>query len=346
MLRCELRDSMSGRPCSMQYRRQWSLDRHVRKKHQSPATLLTTFVDCTPGVTRRITKHISAVPIPRSQPFQTDTEVPSTTSPSPQPSQGQAASPTVTLDRSPQLSACDSDSDPMDSGSSILSVDEMSATGSESEASGGERKRKRSVAGYDRILHARLNSPMPSYSVRLSANAPEQIKAMDWLGTAAKGVFEAELTHRLAQWGVNRSHQGTCVLIPEEWKGLDPMDLLPLFKVENCPNAQSSRLRYQHSDHNTTFARSKAWFDKWPRSGLELDNFVGSGPFQPMDASHTCHQHLCIAHIVYESADINQDRKRCFSLARELKRQKQAIPEFCKEHDPPCRLQVSLPQFE
>ena len=212
--------------------------------------------------------------------------------------------------------------------------------------SGDGQKRKRSVVdvdggGYDRIAHARLDPPMPSYKPQLSTQIPNQMKGIEWLSNKAKGLFEEELTFRLAQWGVDRSHKGTCVLVPEDWKSLDPMDLLPIFDIENSPTAQAARLRYNHADHGTAFARAKVWFDQWPRSGLELDNFCGKGPFKPMDASHECHQNLCISHLCYEPSNKNHDRKQCCEMAHELRKDGKEIPEKCEIHDPPCLLQVS-----
>lgn len=140
---------------------------------------------------------------------------------------------------------------------------------------------------------------------------------------------------------MNRAYHGTCVLVPETWKNLDPMLLVQLFDLENCPNAQSKRLRYQYADHCTTFARSLAWFTEWPRSGAQLDNFVGDGGYQPLDASHTCHQNSCIVHITFDPAHINHDRKACCHLARRLRSEGGEILKHCDVHSPPCLMQLS-----
>ena len=61
-----------------------------------------------------------------------------------------------------------------------------------------------------------------------------------------------------------------------------------------------------------------------------------------MDASHTCHQNCCIAHIAYEPTNTNHDRKACCELAARLRQEGKPIPEHCETHNPPCLLQVSI----
>ena len=124
------------------------------------------------------------------------------------------------------------------------------------------------------------------------------------------------------------------------------MDILEWFDLDSCPTAQFQRLRFQNTDYCTTYARALAWFSKWPRCGDELDNLVGSRKYKPMDASHTCHHEHCIVHLVYESADVNDDRKSCCELAKQLRREKKEIPEHCDKHCPSCLLQVSISIFE
>lgn len=229
------------------------------------------------------------------------------------------------------------------SGSSVSGSSASGSSPSGSSVSGSSTcaKRKQSLTGYDRIVRAKVAPAMPEYPVKLPSKAPVQIQAVDWLTAPAKTVFDRYIASSLALWGVSSSHQGTCVLIPEDWKGLDPMDLEAMFDLENCPTAQSTRLRYHYSDQFTSFVRAKAWFQQWPRSGLQLDNFLGTGPFKPMDASHTCHQNCCIAYIAYEPTNTNHDRKACCELAARLRQEGKPIPEHCETHNPPCLLQVS-----
>jgi len=86
------------------------------------------------------------------------------------------------------------------------------------------------------------------------------------------------------------------------------MDLIALFSRHNYPEKGLPRAWYYYSDHVINLARAAAWFSQWPRTGLELDNFVGAGPFIPIDASHRCHHDHCIVHVVYKGSDTNQLR--------------------------------------
>ena len=136
-------------------------------------------------------------------------------------------------------------------------------------------------------------------------------------------------------------HRGTCVLLPEDWKAMDPVDLMTTFQNYKPPEGGSSRAWYSYADHATTVARAVAWYGHWPRTGVELDNFLGCGPFKPMDGSHLCHHEHCIVHLIYESADINLDRWDCCLEARFLRQDGRVVPEHCGKHSPPCLMQVS-----
>ncbi|KAL8782339.1 MAG: hypothetical protein Q9213_005460 [Squamulea squamosa] len=202
-----------------------------------------------------------------------------------------------------------------------------------------DSKRKHSISGYDRINHSRLAPPLPIYDVRSSVKTPGEPKAHEWRTAAARMKFQAADCYRLAQWGVKKTHRGTCVLVPEDWRNLDPMLLRNLFDLESCPSGQARRLRYHYANHGTAYARALAWFAKPKRSGVELDNFVGDGPYQQMEASHTCHHDACIIHITYEAAHINHDRKKCCLRARRLRQEGEDVPEHCDDHNSPCLLQ-------
>ena len=97
---------------------------------------------------------------------------------------------------------------------------------------------------------------------------------------------------------------GTCVLVPEDWRLADPVEIYRFVKGKErgFPSHEAARAWFSYSDHGTSLARAAAWFQRWPRAGVELDNFLGSGPFQSMDASHLCHHPFCIIHITYEGA--------------------------------------------
>ena len=201
-------------------------------------------------------------------------------------------------------------------------------------------KRKWSGAVGGRCFEALRKLSIPKYEVKRSKKKNNQ-RGAEWIGETAKNDFATYYESLLAPWGVKPGHQGTCVLCPEDWRFSDPLDLMALFSKDNCPTLETSRAWYSYSDHGTSLARARAWFNKWPRSGIEHDNFIGSGPFKPMDASHLCHHGLCILHLVYEGADTNQDREDCRKEARRLRQAGEQVPEKCTKHDPPCMMQVS-----
>jgi len=99
-------------------------------------------------------------------------------------------------------------------------------------------------------------------------------------------------------------------------------------------------------DHSTTWVRAATWFKSSPHNGMELDNFLGSGPFRPMDGSHLCHHGHCLNpfHSIYEDYKTNNDRSRCRIMAEELRALGLPIPKCCIRHKQrPCLLQVYPP---
>ena len=206
-----------------------------------------------------------------------------------------------------------------------------------------QKKRKGSFIGFDRITNACRWEPIPSYRVKKSRQKLDQERGIDWLTSVGKDRFEERVTGLLGQWGVKKAHKGTCILCPEDWSSLDPMALMDIFNNDTCPTQGSGRLSYQYSDHATSLIRAAAWFseDTWPRIGIELDNFIGGGPFKPMDASHLCHHDHCIVHVTWEPANVNHDRKECHALARYLRQHNLPVPESCAKHKPSCLMQVS-----
>ena len=78
------------------------------------------------------------------------------------------------------------------------------------------KKRKASFST-DRILRARQSQPAPKYEVKQSKTTPGQQKAIDWLKHSAKKSFDQIFETIVARWGgVKPTHQGTCVLCPED----------------------------------------------------------------------------------------------------------------------------------
>lgn len=203
-------------------------------------------------------------------------------------------------------------------------------------------KRKRSLPPTDRVLRAQFAPPIPQYQVKRSRIEAGQQKAIAWLGTPAKTDYDRVYANFVGRFGgVNPSHRGTCVLCPEDLRAVDPASLVDLVDPRRLPAGNSPRLTYRYSDHTTDFARATGWFNgPWPRTGVQLDNLIGCGLFEPMDASHLCHQEHCLVHLTYEAAHTNQDRKQCAAGARSARRAGTEVAARCSRHNPPCLLQV------
>ena len=209
-----------------------------------------------------------------------------------------------------------------------------------------ERKRKLSFGNASRPLQALTSETLPSYPVKRSKKIPEQQRGIDWLKKEAKIKFGDFYRDLLARWGVAVGHTGTCVLVPEAYKGLEPLEVMEAVTQDKEKYAApgTPRAFFSMYDHATTVVRALAWFSEWPRTGVQLDNFIGCGKFTPMDASHTCHHDHCIVHITYEAADKNTKREDCRREARALRQQNAAdVPEHCSKHQPPCLMQVGHP---
>lgn len=189
------------------------------------------------------------------------------------------------------------------------------------------------------------SASLPSYDIRVCKKAA-QIKALPWLHQPAKIKYDETYRHLLAPWWLSLRHTGTCLLLPQDWRFSDPLDLMALFAPDNCPSRNAARLWYSHANYGTTLARAKVWFDQLYRTGLDLDIFIGCSEYKPMDASHLCHHGHCVIHVIYESADINQDRQNCCRRARFLRAEGRAVPNHCTLHEPPCMMQVRSPLID
>ncbi|KAI1357831.1 hypothetical protein F5Y08DRAFT_346332 [Xylaria arbuscula] len=79
----------------------------------------------------------------------------------------------------------------------------------------------------------------------------------------------------MASWGVKATHSGTCIVWPQDWQALDPETVAGLLTFENTPLIDSDQKKLcKYDDHMTTLARAVAWFANWPRTGIQLDNFL------------------------------------------------------------------------
>ena len=209
-----------------------------------------------------------------------------------------------------------------------------------------ERKRKLSYGNASRPLQALTSDLLPSYPAKRSKKVREQQRGIDWLKREAMLKFGDFYRELLARWGVAVGHTGTCVLVPEAYKALEPVEVMQTITQgeEKYAPPGGPRAFFSMYDHGTTVVRALAWFSEWPRTGVQLDNFIGCGNFTPMDASHTCHHDHCIVHITYETADKNTKREDCRREARALRQENAAdVPEHCSRHQPPCLMQVGHP---
>ncbi|KAK8134938.1 hypothetical protein PG984_006950 [Apiospora sp. TS-2023a] len=342
----------NGRTCDQQFTRAWNLQRHIQKQHAREARV----GNAPPSVAALPTSapHKNSPPaLPVSVNVgQFHAQFPAQSSPPRSP-----IAPNLLYD---VLSPADADPPP--GGPDIRNLVGRTRSGEEathptelpvvcqdvrhsSDGDNGDdarRGRHTPWRGRSRVLER-----FPSYDVRTSRKYPLQEKAISWLTHSAYEHFHEYWERILNSWGVRAGHLSTCVLVPADWVALDPAELVPKFNQRTCPRARMDRPCFSYEDHQTSISRAVAWFSKWPRSGGELDVFLGCGPFKSMHGSHTCHHENCIVHICYEPSDMNIDRIDCHDRARFLRSEARAIPERCDIHDPPCLLQLaSLTTFE
>jgi hypothetical protein len=71
---------------------------------------------------------------------------------------------------------------------------------------------------------------IPTYSLTLSCKLLQQ-KGAAWLTVMAYKVWQNELTHRLAGWGVNAQYTESCVLVLDGWRRKYPSDMLEESRV-------------------------------------------------------------------------------------------------------------------
>ncbi|KAI4273745.1 MAG: hypothetical protein LQ337_004417 [Flavoplaca oasis] len=168
-----------------------------------------------------------------------------------------------------------------------------------------------------------LRAP-PQYECRTSRKNPGEPKAWSWLTREARDHFHRYFKTLMGSWGVASDHTATCVLVSEDWRPAVPLDLMALFSVDNVPTAGSPRAWYSYQGFGTSLARAKVWFSK-PRRAIDLDQLLECEGYPPMDASHLCHHEFCVVHLVYEPADVNQERNECQRRARFLRGEKRQV---------------------
>ena len=203
------------------------------------------------------------------------------------------------------------------------------------------KKRKLSRTTASREEPPKVRHPVPIYNFKQSRKIRgQEERAVDWLRAKAKLRFESFYEALLAPWGVKPGHTGTCVLIPEAYKSLKPEDITADLRREKYPRRGQPCAFFSMYGHGTSVVRALAWFGQWPRNGIQLDNFIQCGPFEPMDAAQTCHHDHCVVHVTYDSVGNKQSREYCCSEARRMRREGQEVPEHCPFHQPPCLMQV------
>lgn len=173
-----------------------------------------------------------------------------------------------------------------------------SAVALDGSTAGGAPKRKRhpSADGEDdgapqtsrnrafRFGRAMYRSPMPQYPVKQSRASPSQQCALSWLSSRTKARVDKSVSRLMRSWGVGPEYEASCILVPARWKTRNPAQVLAQASFEECAALESDRLELKADDHQTVFARAVAWFKDWssPKRGIDLDNFLESGPFERM----------------------------------------------------------------
>ena len=370
---CKWHNPVTNQLCNATFTRSSSLKRHELRFHQD--SLSTTFVHLTPGSRARRTVHVSKRSSPsntaRSTPLPTSAFDLSTSLGPRTPSPASVSSTTSPPYASGLLSASALPFSGVTRGPfSIAGSNEAPATigpprsrpfwnehecGSATDSDVEARRHpltlptaplSQNFPRYTALSLSNRARTIPHYGPRLSKRSPGQPKGLDWLTQDAKAKFFTMYESLLAKWGRTTRHQGTCLLVPQDWIHSEPLDLMALFSIDNLPTAASRRAVYSHADHGVALARAKVWFDLVQRRGVDLDALLESHrSLRPMDASHLCHHEHCVIHLVYEPANVNQDRHECCSQAKFLRSERRMVPEHCTLHDPPCMMQVSEEQI-
>lgn len=337
--RCKKENPATSRICNATFKTASALRAREATKHQEMAVITTTFVHHVPGPRRRRSVFRNRAKL---QPALITYRSPQRTRARTEES-GNAVPASPESLFLPSVVASEGVPDAGLSHTINCPVDDESTPSTPSEGAPDPVPESSDVPGLSQTPgQPHQPQQLPIYECRTSRQHPDQPKALAWATRAGHEHFTSLFTELLARWGLTVQHRGTCLLVPEHLKHSAPLDLMALFDPENFPHAGAPRAWYLYGDHGTTLARAKVWHS-WPRTGVELDNFTGRGPYKPMDASHLCHHEHCLIHVVLEPANINQNRKECVRQARFLRAERRTVPEECALHDPPCLMQVSLP---
>ncbi|KAI4150984.1 MAG: hypothetical protein LQ341_001000 [Variospora aurantia] len=333
--RCKKENPATSRICNATFKTASALRAREATKHQEMAVITTTFVHHVPGPRRRRSVFRNRAKL---QPALITYRSPQRTRARTEES-GNAVPASPESLFLPSVVASEGVPDAGLSHTINCPVDDESTPSTPSEGAPDPVPESSDVPGLSQTPgQPHQPQQLPIYECRTSRQHPDQPKALAWATRAGHEHFTSLFTELLARWGLTVQHRGTCLLVPEHLKHSAPLDLMALFDPENFPHAGAPRAWYLYGDHGTTLARAKVWHS-WPRTGVELDNFTGRGPYKPMDASHLCHHEHCLIHVVLEPANINQNRKECVRQARFLRAERRTVPEECALHDPPCLMQ-------
>ena len=204
-------------------------------------------------------------------------------------------------------------------------------------------KKSNQVVNFSNIQFTQiLDDTLFSYDVKMFKQALSQSKTLKWFTQVTKEKFDNAYEILLARWEVTIRHTKTCVLVSKEWRFSNSLDLMTLFDFDNYFMTCSSRAWYFYVNYETTLARVKVWFVKSSRTSLDFDVFLNCESYKLMNASHLCHHEHCIIHVIYEAANINQSRQKCYRRARFLREEKRLILNCCTTHNSSCMMQVSI----
>ncbi|KAF2963285.1 hypothetical protein GQX73_g10292 [Xylaria multiplex] len=252
--RYQCTQSIDGTLCGQVFKRAWNLRRHVQVKHrrEKPATGSTFLVKRGPATGPSLDLPLSRHPVATgvTPPVLVENQMPP----------GQLRLPPLVRDRPTPPSHLPGLSTP--------------ASTPQSPRAGSGPPNTVNLGREQWLGRGRFRDAMPAYEVPSSKKYPGQQRGLQWLSKGGKDSMDAFVTRIMASWGVKTTHSGTCIVWPQDWQALEPEALAGLLTFENTPPIDSDRSMYKHDDHMTTTARAIAWFAHWPRTGIQLDNFL------------------------------------------------------------------------
>lgn len=84
--------------------------------------------------------------------------------------------------------------------------------------------------------------PVPSYEVKRSRSSRHQQCALSWLSEDGVRQFGQYIRALLGSWGItDPDYKDSCILVPADWSSLRPVDILPLFSRDRCPERRAER---------------------------------------------------------------------------------------------------------